>query len=98
MGTILRYGENHMAAAGVNTFCWYKAGSTLKINFQGILIILKKLPNVVNLAPILGAREFPKKIKTKNYKAQAGTGSKQQAPRRRHTVFFISGWDPPTSV
>ena len=76
MGITLKYGESLTAAAGENTFCWSKAESTLKINFQGILIILKKLPNVVNLAPIQGAREFPEKIKTKNYKAQAGTGDR----------------------
>ena len=96
MGITLKYGENPTAAAGVNTFCWFKAGSTLKINFQGILIILKKLPNVVNLAPIQGAREFPEKIKTKNYKAQAGAGNKQQAGTRRKQalIFFPGGTRP----
>ena len=58
--------------------------------------IFKSFLNVVNLAPILGAREFPEKIKTKNYKAQAGDGSKQQAgTRRRHTVFLFSGGTRP---
>jgi hypothetical protein len=61
--------------------------------------IFKSFLNVVNLAPILGAREFPEKIKTKNYKAQAGDGSKQQASIQAQAHgFFISGWDPPTSV
>jgi hypothetical protein len=69
MGIISKYGENPTAAAVENTFCWFKVGSTWQTNFQ-------KLPNVVNLAPIPGAREFLEKIKTKNYKAQAGTGSK----------------------
>jgi hypothetical protein len=39
-GDTLRYGESHTAAAGENTFCWSRAESTLKTNFQ-------KLPNVV---------------------------------------------------
>jgi hypothetical protein len=61
--------------------------------------IFKSFLNVVNLAPILGAREFPEKIKTKNYKAQAGDGSKQQTSIQAQAHgFFISGWDPPTSV
>jgi hypothetical protein len=61
--------------------------------------IFKSFLNVVNLAPILGAREFPEKIKTKNYKAQAGDGSKQQTSIQAQAHgFFIFGWDPPTSV
>jgi hypothetical protein len=92
MGITSKYGESLTAAAGENTFCWSKEGSTWQTNFQ-------KLPNVVNLAPILGAREFPEKIKTKNYKAQAGDGSKQQTSIQAQAHgFFISGWDPPTSV
>ena len=46
-----------------------------------------------NGARIQRALNLPK-IKTKNYKAQAGTGDRQQAG----TEFFFSGWDPPTSV
>jgi hypothetical protein len=82
MGISSKYGESPTAAAGENTFCWYREGSTLKINFQGILIILKKLPNVVNLAPVLGARKFQIKIKTKRHKPAStggeGTGNRLQ--------------------
>jgi len=70
------YGENRIRAAGENAFCWYKEGLTLRINFQGILIILKKLPNVVNLAPVLGARESNKKLKIK-LRRQAQAASRQ---------------------
>jgi hypothetical protein len=110
MGITSKYGESHTAAAVENTFCWYKAGLTLKINSQGILIILKKLPNVVNLAPILGARESQIKIKTKRHKPAStggeGTGNRLQGASKlwvgpAHKLFvpfFLPGGSRPQVI